>query len=461
LKNAVAVCSTDASRRYAQAYTYDLSGNMSSKTGIGGWAVQSWQGGNQHIRPIDISYNKEVAGVANRTIEYNQDNMPIHITYAGGTQTDLSYDGDGYRVKKVQGSSTVIYLGDIYEIRDGQPTSYIYANGQKIVTITGGNQYYTHSDHLGSTSLTTNTSGVAIEEIGYLPFGSVLFRKVYNGGAWVSVYKFTGQEFDSEYELYNYNARLYDPVMGRFITPDTMIPDPYNPQSLNRYAYCLNNPLRYTDPSGHEGEDDEIPIEDIEDEAQRQVDQQAAADQARRNGSSDFAYSTIIPSIADFTGVAVDTVAQMFAPNSAYAGETTANSSDSSGVLTIYSNGGKKITSGHSWLSYTPNSTGEKTTYGTFGNRNPNGLYMNVEIDDSAEASRSMNINAAQENIFYSMIQKYQAKGDDAWGYLNPCSSFAADVWNAVTGESLAHQAYFIISNPTTLRDSIIMQNSN
>jgi RHS repeat-associated protein len=51
-----------------------------------------------------------------------------------------------------------------------------------------------------------------IEEIGYLPFGSVLFRNVYNGGEWVSVYKFTGQEFDPEYQLYNYIARLYDPV---------------------------------------------------------------------------------------------------------------------------------------------------------------------------------------------------------------------------------------------------------
>ncbi|NLD38991.1 MAG: hypothetical protein GX654_19195, partial [Desulfatiglans sp.] len=56
---------------------------------------------------------------------------------------------------------------------------------------------------------------------------------------------------DSEYELYNYNARLYDPVMSRFISPDTIIPDPYNPQSLNRYSYCLNNPLKYVDPSGN------------------------------------------------------------------------------------------------------------------------------------------------------------------------------------------------------------------
>ncbi len=44
---------------------------------------------------------------------------------------------------------------------------------------------------------------------------------------------------------------MYDPVIGRFISPDNVIPDQYNPQSLNRYSYCLNNPLIYTDPSGH------------------------------------------------------------------------------------------------------------------------------------------------------------------------------------------------------------------
>ncbi|NLA74509.1 MAG: hypothetical protein GX846_03385 [Deltaproteobacteria bacterium] len=56
-----------------------------------------------------------------------------------------------------------------------------------------------------------------------------------------------GQELDKEYELYNYNTRLYDPVMSRFISPDTIVPQPFNPQSLNWYTYCLNNPLIYTD----------------------------------------------------------------------------------------------------------------------------------------------------------------------------------------------------------------------
>jgi RHS repeat-associated protein len=60
---------------------------------------------------------------------------------------------------------------------------------------------------------------------------------------------FTCQRLDTT-GLYYYNARYYDPQIGRFISPDTIVPNPTNPQSLNRYSYCLNNPLKYIDPSG-------------------------------------------------------------------------------------------------------------------------------------------------------------------------------------------------------------------
>lgn len=62
--------------------------------------------------------------------------------------------------------------------------------------------------------------------------------------------KFTGQRPDGT-GLYYYGARYYDPVIGRFINPDTVVPAPANPQSLNRYSYALNNPLMYIDPTGN------------------------------------------------------------------------------------------------------------------------------------------------------------------------------------------------------------------
>ena len=61
---------------------------------------------------------------------------------------------------------------------------------------------------------------------------------------------YTGHEHLPWFGLINMNARLYDPVVGRFLSPDPIVQDPTNSQNFNRYSYCLNNPLKYTDPSG-------------------------------------------------------------------------------------------------------------------------------------------------------------------------------------------------------------------
>ncbi|MFC1981834.1 RHS repeat-associated core domain-containing protein, partial [Chloroflexota bacterium] len=66
---------------------------------------------------------------------------------------------------------------------------------------------------------------------------------------------FTGQRLDDT-GLYYYGARYYDPTIGRFISADTIVPNPANPQAFNRYSYALNNPLKYIDPTGHQYEDD-------------------------------------------------------------------------------------------------------------------------------------------------------------------------------------------------------------
>ncbi len=66
-----------------------------------------------------------------------------------------------------------------------------------------------------------------------------------------TTYRFTGQREEAGIGLYDYGARWYDSALGRFIQPDTVVPEPGNPQSLNRYSYALNSPLRYNDPDGH------------------------------------------------------------------------------------------------------------------------------------------------------------------------------------------------------------------
>ena len=81
---------------------------------------------------------------------------------------------------------------------------------------------------------------------GYFPFG---LCRISQGNLAIDR-QFTGQILDAT-GLYYYNARYYDPTIGRFISADSAAPDLQNPQSLNKYSYCFNNPLNQTDPTGH------------------------------------------------------------------------------------------------------------------------------------------------------------------------------------------------------------------
>jgi uncharacterized protein (TIGR02594 family) len=242
----------DPARQYNLTYTYDLGGNMLAKTDNNGSGM-GWQVVDQDAlgRPTSIDYDTAIADIGERHVDYNQDNMPTRIVFKGN-ETNLVYDGENVRIKKVSASSTVIYVGGLYEIRDGAPVIHIFAGAQRIVSIEGTDTHYYHTDHLNSTTVMTDVNGSRVEEMGYLPFGGLLYHNVFQGGQWSTVFRFTGQEYDAEYALYNYNARLYDPIMGRFISADPIIQDAYNPQNLNRYIYCLNNPLIYVDPTGNE-----------------------------------------------------------------------------------------------------------------------------------------------------------------------------------------------------------------
>jgi len=108
--------------------------------------------------------------------------------------------------------------------------------------------YYLHADHLGSASLTTDASGNRVGELRYKPYGETR----YTWGVTPTGRRFTGQLEESGLgSLYDYGARMYSQSLGRFISADTIVPSPGNPQSLNRYSYGYNNPVKYQDPSGH------------------------------------------------------------------------------------------------------------------------------------------------------------------------------------------------------------------
>lgn len=128
-------------------------------------------------------------------------------------------------------------------------TKYYFAGAQRVAMRTGSTLSYLLSDHLGSTSITTNSSGALVSELRYKPWGEV--RLPANGqNPGPSKYTFTGQySYATDFGLMFYNARFYDPALGRFTSADTIIPG--GVQGLDRYAYANNSPIMYIDPSGH------------------------------------------------------------------------------------------------------------------------------------------------------------------------------------------------------------------
>ena len=125
-----------------------------------------------------------------------------------------------------------------------------YAGSQRVAMRVGTVLSYLFGDHLGSTSITTDASGNVSGELRYLPFGETR----YESGQTPTSFRYTGQREDSTINLYWYNSRWYDSSLGRWAQPDTLIPSPGNPMAWDRYAYVLNSPMRYSDPSGHVNE---------------------------------------------------------------------------------------------------------------------------------------------------------------------------------------------------------------
>jgi RHS repeat-associated protein len=111
----------------------------------------------------------------------------------------------------------------------------------------GEKRFYYHSDHLGNTNVITDEHASEVVRREYAPFGEQFVR---DGQRDLEI-SFNGHLFDKQVGLYYFGARHYDPALGRFITPDSIVPDS-SPQALHRYALNLNNPIRFVDPTGHD-----------------------------------------------------------------------------------------------------------------------------------------------------------------------------------------------------------------
>ena len=142
-----------------------------------------------------------------------------------------------------------------YIVADGRLVAVRFCTGSAPCASSGATMKYIVGDHLGSVTMVLNSDGTAAEHQSYDAWG---MRRNADGspascGAISSstTRGYTGQEEMDGLCLVNMNARLYDPELGRFMSADTIVPDPFDMQSFNRYSYVLNNPLEYTDPTGH------------------------------------------------------------------------------------------------------------------------------------------------------------------------------------------------------------------
>ena len=163
------------------------------------------------------------------------------------------YDGDGNRVKSTINTTipvTTAFIGNHteWDVASSSLTRYYYAGSTRVAMRKNNTVYYLLSDHLGSTSLTTDENGQNPVKQYYLPWGEVR----YTSGGLQTKYTYTGQYSNvTDFGLMYYNARWYDPLLSRFSSADTIVPQPGNPLDWDRYSYVRNNPINYSDPSGH------------------------------------------------------------------------------------------------------------------------------------------------------------------------------------------------------------------
>lgn len=251
----------DVTSPYTQGWEYNAIGNITSRTGVNAAPFSYNDSAHKHaVTQVGSAYycydangnmTKKAATNAacttgGSTLSYNQENRLTQVI-SGTVQTDYVYNGDGARVKKTVSGTATYYVGNWYEVTNGVVTKYYYFGAQRVAMKQGSTLTYLHGDHLGSTSVASTDTGGFHSRQTYYAFGVPRTTE----GTLPTDYTFTGQKYDSSDALNFYNARYYDSAIGRFTQPDTIVPNQYNPQSLNRYAYVQNNPVRYTDPTGH------------------------------------------------------------------------------------------------------------------------------------------------------------------------------------------------------------------
>ncbi|MBX3060204.1 MAG: hypothetical protein KF770_27420 [Anaerolineae bacterium] len=271
LNRLISASASGISPTYTDAYGYDKMGNLTNNDG-----VSQTYGSSSHVHAVTsaggVSYSydnngnmtlRNASGTVNDySHTFNVENELVSVVNNGNTTT-FAYDASGIRVKAVAPNGTVTdYPFPGYEVESptSNPTTRITFSiaGQAVALKVIGSStatYYLYTDHLGSTSTMSTTAGgtVSGSTSRYYPFGDWRTEPTAN----LTDRGFTGHLHNNlgnapdDIGLVYMQARWYLPGLGRFASADSIVPNPANPQSYNRYSYVRNSPLNRIDPTGH------------------------------------------------------------------------------------------------------------------------------------------------------------------------------------------------------------------
>ena len=257
-------------------YTYDSYGNVTGLSAVSGammWSktgIGSYEYGTSS-KPHAVTAVDNTSGIIpehTQSVTYNAWGKVSEISYVSGGDTyqytitygpDLerwftyfkkngvtqyyTYYGVGYENCYHQEPGTTAYTLRTYYVNTPDDLSGIVRYDSRTSSYT---PYAVETDHLGSITALYNSSGTKVLAATYDAWG----KRTQTTGTLEFRRGYTGHEHIDGFDLINMNGRVYDPLIGRFLSPDPFVQMPDFSQSFNRYSYCLNNPLKYTDPDG-------------------------------------------------------------------------------------------------------------------------------------------------------------------------------------------------------------------
>ncbi len=264
--------------------TYDNSGRFDKRDEIGAYRYKA---GDKRYQLKEIALNTTGETLyenrARQQVTYNAFKKPVEVIEKGKGRVSFAYGPMMNRTHAWYGGEQEDktkrryhkYYSSIMPVEVVQDTQ---NNTHKIITYIGGDAYnapmvdikensspleeptggiyYLHRDHLGSILAISDREATVVEQRHFDAWGTVDAFTT-NGTEQEFTYAntllgrgYTGHEHFTDIRLIHMNGRMYDPQLGRFLSPDNYIQNPYDTQSYNRYGYVLNNPLKYTDPSG-------------------------------------------------------------------------------------------------------------------------------------------------------------------------------------------------------------------